>query len=156
MVEMTGVLNPRGAWVADRCSIAKALDVVRTRSAFLILREAFYGTTRFADFAVRADSSDPVAAARLRELVEHGLLELGDYREPGQRTRREYRLTRKGEELFPVLAALMQWGDRWENDGGRVELRHRDCGEPVEVALRCASGHELGPSDLGLARKPKA
>jgi len=50
----------------------------------------------------------------------------------------------------------MQWGDRWENDGGRVELRHRDCGEPVEVALRCAAGHELGPSDLELARKPKA
>jgi len=156
MVEMTGVLNPRGTWVADRCSIAKALDVVRTRSAFLILREAFYGTTRFADFAERADISEPVAAARLRELVEHGLLELGDYREPGQRTRREYRLTHKGEELFPVLAALMQWGDRWENDGGRVELRHRDCGEPVEVALRCAAGHELGPSDLELARKPKA
>ena len=156
MVEMTGVLNPRGAWVADRCSIAKALDVVRTRSAFLILREAFYGTTRFADFAERADISEPVAAARLRELVEHGLLELGDYREPGQRTRREYRLTPKGEELFPVLAALMQWGDRWENDGGRVELRHRDCGEPVAVALRCAAGHELGPSDLELARKPRA
>jgi len=156
MVEMTGVLNPRGTWVADRGSIAKALDVVRTRSAFLILREAFYGTTRFADFAERADISEPVAAARLRELVEHGLLELGDYRAPGQRTRREYRLTRKGEELFPVLAALMQWGDRWENDGGRVELRHRDCGEPVEVALRCAAGHELGPSDLELARKPKA
>ena len=155
MVEMTGVLNPRGAWVADRCSIAKALDVVRTRSAFLILREAFYGTTRFVDFAERADVSEPVAAARLRELVEHGLLEREDYREPGQRTRREYRLTRKGEELFPVLAALMQWGDRWENDGGRVELRHRDCGEPVEVALRCASGHELEPSDLELARKPK-
>ena len=156
MVEMTGVLNPRGAWVADRCSIAKALDVVRTRSAFLILREAFYGTTRFADFAERVDISEPVAAARLRELVEHGLLELGDYREPGQRTRREYRLTPKGEELFPVLAALMQWGDRWENDGGRVELRHRDCGEPVAVALRCAAGHELGPSDLELARKPRA
>ena len=156
MVEMTGVLNPRGAWVADRCSIAKALDVVRTRSAFLILREAFYGTTRLADFAERADISEPVAAARLRELVEHGLLELGGDRQPGQRTRREYRLTPKGEELFPVLAALMQWGDRWENDGGRVELRHRDCGEPVEVALRCAAGHELGPADLELARKPRA
>jgi DNA-binding HxlR family transcriptional regulator len=155
MVEMTGVLNPRGAWVADRCSIAKALDVVRTRSAFLILREAFYGTTRFADFAERAGVSDPVAATRLRALVDHDLLEPEDYREPGQRTRQAYRLTPKGKELFPVLVALMEWGDRWENDGGRVELRHRDCGAHVGVALRCADGHEPGPGDLELARKKR-
>ena len=51
----------------------------------------------------------------------------------------------------------MQWGDRWLDErGGPVELRHRDCGEPVEVELRCAAGHEVGPSELELARKPRA
>ena len=64
--------------------------MVSTRSAFLILREAFYGTTRFDDFAERVGISEPVAAARLRELVDEGLLEREDYREPGQRTRQRY------------------------------------------------------------------
>src|SRR5271167_2464551 len=103
-IGMAQPLQPRGAWRAEGCTIAKALEVVPTRSSFLILREAFYGTTRFDDFAKRVGISDPVAAARLRELVDEGLLEREDYREPGQRTRQSYRLTAKGAELFPALA----------------------------------------------------
>jgi DNA-binding HxlR family transcriptional regulator len=153
---MTGTLEPRGAWTADRCTIAKSLEVISTRSAFLILREAFYGTTRFDDFAERAGISEPVTAARLRELVDEGLLEREDYREPGQRTRRRYRLTPKGADLFPALAGLMQWGDRWLDDrGGPVELRHHGCGEPVSVQLRCAAGHAVSSDELDLARRRK-
>jgi DNA-binding HxlR family transcriptional regulator len=154
VLRMTGSLDPRDAWTADRCTMAAALDVVSTRSAFLILREAFYGTTRFDDFAERVGISEPVTAARLRELVEHGLLEREDYREPGQRTRQRYLLTDKGTDLFPTLAALMQWGNRWLDDrGGPVELRHRDCGEPVGVELRCAAGHQVSTAELDLARR---
>jgi DNA-binding HxlR family transcriptional regulator len=153
-LRMTGALDPRGGWTADRCTIAKALDVIPTRSAFLILREAFYGTTRFDEFAERVGVSEPVTAARLRELVDDGLLEREDYREPGQRTRQRYRLTEKGADLFPVLVALMHWGDRWLDDrGGPVELRHRDCGQPVAVELRCAAGHPVGPDDVDLASR---
>src|SRR5260370_22997261 len=94
-VQLTGPLDPRGGWTAERCSIARALDVVGPRSAFLILREAFYGTTRFDDFAARVGISEPVAAARLRELVDEGLLEREAYREPRQPTRQRYRLTTK-------------------------------------------------------------
>jgi DNA-binding HxlR family transcriptional regulator len=137
--------------------LAKALDVVSTRSAFLILREAFYGTTRFDDFADRVGISEPVTATRLRELVEEGLLEREDYQDPGQRTRQSYRLTDKGADLLPALAGLMQWGDRWLDDrGGPVELRHRDCGEPVSVQLRCAAGHRVSPDELDLARRTRA
>ena len=94
-----------------------------------------------------------MAAARLRELVDDGLLEREDYREPGQRTRQRYRLTEKGEDLLPVLVALMQWGDRWLDErGGPVELRHSDCGEPVRAQLRCAAGHPVTPDELSLAR----
>jgi DNA-binding HxlR family transcriptional regulator len=151
---MTGSLEPRGAWAADRCSIAKALEVVSTRSAFLILREAFYGTARFDDFAQRVGISEPVTAVRLRELVEQGLLEREDYREPGQRTRQRYRLTDKGADLFPALVALMQWGDKWlEDRGGPVELRHRDCGETVSAELRCAADHRVSVDQLALARR---
>src|SRR5690349_23686498 len=113
-VRMTGVLEPRGGWEASRCSIARALDVVSTRTAFLLLREAYYGATRFEEFANRVGTSEPVTAARLRDLVAAGLLVKEPYREPGQRTRHGYRLTAKGEELLPVIVALMQWGDRWE------------------------------------------
>jgi DNA-binding HxlR family transcriptional regulator len=155
VVNMTGTLHPRGAWTADRCSMAKALEVLSARSSFLIMREAFYGTTRFDDFVQRVGITDAVAAARLRELVAEGLLAREPYREPGQRTRHEYRLTEKGADLFPVLVALLQWGDRWLNDGGRVELRHHDCGARVGVEIRCAEGHEVAPGDLDLAARPR-
>jgi DNA-binding HxlR family transcriptional regulator len=157
-VRMTGALEPRSGWTADRCSIAAALEVVSTRSAFLILREAFYGTARFDDFAERVGISEPVAAERLRELVAEGLLERETYREPGQRARQQYRLTGKGAELLPALVALMQWGDRWlDEHGGPVELRHRECGERVGVELRCAADHrvEADQLELAVARKSR-
>ena len=155
-IRMTGRLDPRSGWAADRCSIAKALDTVSARSAFLILREAFYGTTRFDEFTERVGVTDAVAAARLRELVADGLLVREPYREPGQRTRHEYRLTEKGADLFPVLVALMQWGDRWENDGGAVALVHRDCGAPVGVEVRCAGGHDVAIEDIDLTVRRRA
>jgi DNA-binding HxlR family transcriptional regulator len=151
-LQMSGTLNPRRGWEAERCSIDRTLDVVSTRSAFLILREAFYGTTRFDDFAQRVGLSPAVTAARLRGLVEQGLLEHEDYQEPGERRRRGYRLTAQGADLFPVLAALMQWGDRWLADrGAPVELRHHDCGQLVDVHLRCRGGHEVTLEELELA-----
>ena len=153
---LTGDLEPRGSWTADACSLARALEVISTRSAFLLLREAFYGATRFDDFAVRAGISEPVAAARLRELVAAGLLTREQYREPGQRARLAYRLTEKGADLFPALASLMQWGDKWLTaSGGPIGLRHRDCGEPVAVELRCAAGHRVAPGDLDLVRRKR-
>lgn len=155
VVTLTGKLDPRESWTATRCSIAKALEVVSARSAFLIMREAFYGTTRFDDFVTRVGITEAVAAARLRELVADGLLAREPYREPGQRTRHEYRLTEKGADLFPVLVALLQWGDRWLNDGGRVEFRHRECGARVGVEVRCAEGHEVTPGELELAARSR-
>jgi DNA-binding HxlR family transcriptional regulator len=145
-------LNPRESWTADACPIARTMEVVGTRSAFLLLREAFYGTTRFDDFAERVGISQPVAAARLRELVSDGLLAREPYREAGQRTRMQYRLTEKGAGLFPALAALMQWGDRWLGPAG-VELRHRDCGEVAHTELRCAAGHQLQVADIELTAR---
>jgi DNA-binding HxlR family transcriptional regulator len=154
-VRLSGPLSPRDGWQATMCSMAKALDVVSSKSALLILREAFYGTARFDDFAERAGISEPVAAARLRELVTAGLLAREPYREPGQRTRMAYRLTDKGAELLPVLVALMQWGDRWlQPDGAPVLLRHTGCGEVVQAELRCAAGHEATAEEMDLTVGP--
>lgn len=151
VIRMTGQLDPRSGWEATHCSIAKSLDIVSTRTAILILREAFYGTTRFDDFVTRVGVTEAVAAARLRELVNEGLLEREPYREPGQRTRYQYRLTEKGSDFFPAVVALMQWGDQWLNNGGRVELIHRDCGARVKAHVRCEHDHEVAPGDLDLA-----
>jgi DNA-binding HxlR family transcriptional regulator len=154
-IQMTGPLEPREDWVIDRCPIAATLEIVSTRSAFLILREAFYGATRFEQFVERVQISEPVAAARLRELTDAGLLARNPYRDPGQRTRSEYHLTDKGADLAPTLIALMDWGDRWGIDGGaRVELRHAGCGALVHAELRCTKGHEVvaGELELGLKR----
>jgi len=154
-VRLAGALDPRSSWKATSCSVARALDVISSRSALLILREAFYGTTRFDDFAERVGISEPVASARLRELVDEGLLEREPYREPGQRTRMAYRLTDKGAELLPVLVALMQWGDRWlQPSGAPVVLQHAGCGEPVHAELRCAAGHPAAADELALTVGP--
>jgi len=154
-MRLSGPLSPRDRWTASACSMARALEVVSSRSALLILREAFYGTTRFDDFSERVGISEPVAAARLRELVDDGLLAREPYREPGQRTRMAYRLTDKGAELLPVLVALMQWGDSWlQPAGAPVVLRHRDCGQTVHAELRCRAGHHASAEDLELAIGP--
>lgn len=135
--------------------MAAALGVLASRSAFLILREAFYGAGQFDEFVARVRISEAVAAARLRELVDDGLLSREPYRDPGKRTRDRYRLTAKGADVFPVLVALMQWGDRWREDGvGPVELSHAGCGARVGVELRCGDGHAVAPADLVLSATP--
>jgi DNA-binding HxlR family transcriptional regulator len=151
-IHLLGDLEPRDGWTAERCPMAATLELLGTRSAFLILREAFYGATRFEEFARRTQLSEPVVAARLRELEQEGLLEREDYREPGQRTRRRYLLTAKGADAFPIVVAMMRWGARWIDGRDRVELRHDGCGEPLEAVLRCAAGHEVaGPAQTALA-----
>ena len=99
--------------------MARTFETSGPRSAYVIMREAFYGATRFEEFVERTGISEPVVAARLRELTDEGLLEKVPYQEPGQRTRSAYRLTEKGSDLLPVLVAMMRWGDRWLfPDGG--------------------------------------
>jgi DNA-binding HxlR family transcriptional regulator len=151
VIDLIGPLGLRDSWVADQCPMARTLEVVGARSAFLILREALYGSTRFEQFVDRAGISEPVAAARLRALTAEGLLEKVPYREPGQRTRHEYRLTEKGSELLPALASMMAWGDRWLfPDRARVHLTHAECGGEVGVALTCDAGHAVDAHDLQL------
>ncbi len=145
VLTLEGRLADRGSWKATRCSVGRAMEVIGTRSALLLMREAYYGTTRFADFAQRVGITEAVAAGRLKELVDEGLLVQRPYREPGQRTRNEYVLTDRGRDLLPVVIALMEWGDRHlaGPKGAPVELSHRDCGEPVRVHLACDAGHDV-------------
>jgi DNA-binding HxlR family transcriptional regulator len=149
---LEGKLADRDAWTADRCSMAKALEVLGTRTSFLLMREAFYGSRRFDEFTRRVGITEASAAARLKELTEHGLLERRPYQEPGQRTRHEYLLTEMGRDLMPAALALMAWGDKHLTGarGAPLKLRHTTCGEPVAVEVRCGAGHVVPLEELGV------
>jgi len=125
------------------CAIGAAVGIIGERSTFLVLREAFNGVRRFDDMQRRTGMPRQVLSQRLARLVSEGLLRRVPYRESGQRSRDEYRLTDKGLDLYPVLVALMQWGDRYAvgSAGPQVLLRHRDCGEPLRMQMACDAGH---------------
>jgi DNA-binding HxlR family transcriptional regulator len=127
------------------CAIGAAVDIIGERPTFLVLREAFNGVRRFDDMRRRTGLPRQVLSDRLARLVHEDLLRKVPYRDAGQRTRHEYRLTGKGLDLYPVLVALMEWGDRHAlgSAGPQVLLRHRDCGEPVRLQLACEAGHIL-------------
>ena len=125
------------------CAIGAAVDIIGERPTFLVLREAFNGVRRFDDMRRRTGLPRQVLSDRLARLVREDLLRKVPYQDAGQRTRHEYRLTGKGLDLYPVLVALMEWGDRHAlgSAGPQVMLRHRDCGEPVRLQLACEAGH---------------
>jgi DNA-binding HxlR family transcriptional regulator len=151
---LKGVVADRDSWTAERCSLDRAFGVIGTRSAVLLLREAFYGARRFDEFVARTRLTEAAAAARLKELVEHGLLQRQPYQEPGQRTRSEYLLTQSGHELLPAILALFNWGDAHlaTADGGPpLSLSHADCGAPVVAAVRCADGHDVAVDEIEVA-----
>jgi DNA-binding HxlR family transcriptional regulator len=134
--------------LAGHCPIEKAIGLVGSRSAMLIMREAFYGTRRFDDFVNRVEMAPATASAHLRALTGAGLLKRQPYREPGGRTRDEYALTPAGEDLMPVVFGLFEWGRRHTDVQPLVEFEHAGCGHPVEVHVRCTAGHEVGPDDV--------
>ena len=135
-------LQDRESWtVGERCSAAKVLDLLSTKTAFLAVRECFYGTRRFEDFVDRIGSSAPAVSRALKQLEAAGIVARVPYREPGQRARDEYRLTEAGEDLLPVFMSLVQWGDKHLQDG-RPPLSFLDAktGRPVTVHVTAGSG----------------
>jgi DNA-binding HxlR family transcriptional regulator len=137
------------SWILDydtaNCAIGATVGLIGERPTFLVLREAFNGVRRFADMQRRTGMPRQILSDRLARLVGEGLLRKVPYQESGQRSRYEYRLTEKGLDLYPVLVALMEWGDRYAVGpvGPQVLLRHRDCGEPVQLQMSCQAGHVL-------------
>ncbi len=119
------------------CSIARTLDVVGEWWTLLILRDAFRGTRRFDEFQASLGMARSVLTARLRRLTENGILERRPYSD--RPVRFEYHLTEKGRALFPVVTALLQWGDTWAPGPGGppVVLIHRPCGKVTQPMLTC-------------------
>jgi DNA-binding HxlR family transcriptional regulator len=157
MTVLQGPLADRDAWSAvGRCPVEKTMALVGTKSAMLIMREAYYGTTRFDDFAKRIGITKAATSARLSELVQAGLLTKQPYREPGQRARDEYVLTEAGTEFMPVVWAMFEWGRKHLEDTS-LRLTHLGCGAQAHVDVVCAEGHSVPADELGmrLVRTPR-
>ena len=120
------------------CSVAQCLEVVGEWWSLLIVRDAFFGVTRFDDFQRSLGISRNVLHQRLEHLVGAGVLKKVPYSEHPPRS--EYRLTDKGRDLWSVLTAMRQWGDRYASPAGpRIELVHRGCGATTDVEYVCKS-----------------
>lgn len=126
------------------CSLAAALEILGERWSLLALREMTYGVHTFARIAAYTGASRDILADRLRKLEEAGVIERRLYSEHPPRY--EYHLARAGQELFPVMLALREWGDRWAVDTPAVDFQHT-CGHPARPDLRC--GHCEEPITRG-------
>ncbi|WP_189310489.1 winged helix-turn-helix transcriptional regulator [Streptomyces brasiliensis] len=143
----------------ENCTVQRTLDVVGEKWTLLILRDAANGVSRFDDFRRHIGLSEAVLSDRLRKLTAAGILRTVPYQEPGSRSRNEYRLTRKGWDLWPVLIALRQWGETYAADpeGPVLDIHHSACGAPVRVVVECAEDRAaLTPRDVTARPGPGA
>lgn len=133
----------------SNCSVARALDEVGDWWSLLIVLHAMYGTRRFVDFQQQLGIAKNILCDRLSRLVDSGVMRKVDVGEHGSRF--EYRLTEKGRDLFPVVIALRQWGDKWNPSPGQpqLDLRDRATGRPIQpVVVQDADGNELTIRDV--------
>lgn len=152
-------LRDRDAWaIGDRCSAARTLDLLSTKTVFLAVRECFYGTTRFEDFVTRIGTSAPAVSRALRQLESAGIVVRVPYREPGKRVRDEYRLTEAGEDLLPVFLSLVQWGDKHLQDGRPpLSFVEAGTGRPARVSVTAdpVREKESGEIEIRANRGPR-
>ncbi|MEU9021500.1 helix-turn-helix domain-containing protein [Actinomadura sp. NPDC048394] len=149
-------LSDRDAWtIGDRCSAGRVLDLLSTKTVFLVVRECFYGTTRFDDFVARIGASAPAVSRALKQLKVAGVVEPVLYREPGSRARDEYRLTRAGEDLLPVFLSLMQWGDKYlQEDRPPLSFVEAGTGRPVRARVTAEPAPEAMSDNIEIRLNP--
>jgi DNA-binding HxlR family transcriptional regulator len=128
-------VSRRTSFAEMNCSLARTLDVVGEWWTLLVLREVFFGRRGFTQMHRTLGVARNVLSDRLRTLVEAGILERRP--DPGDGRRHEFHLTEKGRDLLPALVMLMQWGDRWADDGAGppVLLVDRDHGTPIDPVV---------------------
>jgi DNA-binding HxlR family transcriptional regulator len=119
-------------------SVAATLQVTGDRWSALLIRELFYGSTRFDEFQQRLSIATNILTQRLRRLVELGILTRTAYQQ--RPARHEYRLTKKGLDLYPVPLSMLAWGDRWVFAGRPpVRLTHKSCRRLLTPILTCST-----------------
>jgi DNA-binding HxlR family transcriptional regulator len=118
------------------CMMAAALEIIGERWSLLAVREMSYGVHRFAQIAGYTGASRDILADRLRKLEAAGIVERRRYSDHPPRY--EYHLTQAGRELFPVMAGLLAWSQRWLADGpASAPVFRHTCGAPLDIEPRC-------------------
>lgn len=147
----------KGSFSEMNCPIAQTLERVGEWWTLLILRNAFCGMTRFDEFQRHLGIGTNVLAQRLRRLTDEGILTRTPAPDDGRSF--EYRLTEKGAELYPILVAMTQWGEKWVPNpkGARIRLVERATGAPVQVMrVQAADGRSLSAQELDAVAGPAA
>jgi DNA-binding HxlR family transcriptional regulator len=139
---------PPKALDARDCSIVAAVAELGDLWTILVLRELFLGARRFNEIQSDLGISRSVLANRLARLVDMGVVRAVPYQEPGDRVRHEYRPTRKGVGLVPLLHALKAWGDEHVRGVETMRVTDRHSGEEVRLEFRTTSGNRVQPNDI--------
>ena len=130
------------------CSVARILQVIGDRWAFLIIREFFFGVRRFDEFQERLGIAPNILSDRLGRLHDTAFIDKNMYQQNPPRY--EYRLSTKGRDLYGAMLVMMYWGDQWFFNGlPPVRLRHQVCGQDFHAEVVCsACGQPLKPGDM--------
>jgi DNA-binding HxlR family transcriptional regulator len=137
------------------CAVARTWAVIGERWTMMILREVFRGARRFEEIELKLQLGRNTLAERLQALTEEGILERRPYQQGP--VRYEYVLTQKGEDLYPVLLAVLRWGNKHMVDEPPLQLLHRTCGhlvDPVTVCRDCRA--EIHRKELSAYFAPDA
>ena len=138
------------------CPVARSLDALGDWWSLLIIRDAFLGIRRFSEFQKSLGCAKNILTVRLRALVDHGILTMAPASDGS--AYQEYLLTPKGRGVFPVLVALRQWSEEFDDRPEEIAtlLVDRDKGRPVRrLELHADDGRLLGLGDTELRPNPK-
>jgi DNA-binding HxlR family transcriptional regulator len=129
---------PPAEELLKQCSIGRAVDIIGDAWTFLIIRELFWKSTRFDQISESTGIASNILSDRLKKLLAAEVITKTPSSDDARRF--DYALTPKGLELFPVIMAMLSWGDRWSSGdkGPLVELKH-SCGKKTKPGMVCSS-----------------
>jgi DNA-binding HxlR family transcriptional regulator len=142
--------------IASQCSIARASQLLGDGWTLLLLRELFWGASRYEDFQANTGIASNVLAVRLKRLLEAEVVSKQPVEGDGRRF--DYALTQRGRELFPLIMGVMAWGDKYTpgEKGPLVLLLHSTCGKRTKPGLVCtACGEAIKPHELQTEFNPR-
>lgn len=145
----------RTSFEGDACPIARSLEAIGDWWSLLIIREALFGVRRFGEFQSKLGMAKNILSVRLRAMVDHGILTTAPASDGSAYS--EYVLTPKGHGVFPVLVALRQWSEEFDDHPDEIAtiLVDREKGRPVKkLEMRAEDGRLLSPADTALKPRP--
>lgn len=138
----------------SECPVARTLDIIGDRWSLMIIRDAFDGIRRFSEFQKSLGVAKNILASRLKALVDVGVFDVQPASDGS--AYKEYVLTEKGQEIFPIVVSLRQWGERFlfSAQETRSVLLDNASGEPLKpIEVRASNGQKLQPWDCHRVRR---